>query len=75
MKTSTIDSKFIQINAKDGAKMIHKDSIALVEQIDVNTVRFTLKEKLNNENISFAANYQFGTLAHELSEYLQKNSE
>ena len=51
-------------NASNGQRFILVDplSIALIEQIDNATVRVTMKEIRDGQNISFTANYDLQTI-------------
>ena len=51
-------------NASNGQKFILVDplSIAIIEQIDNATVRITMKEIRDGQNISFTANYDLQTI-------------
>lgn len=51
-------------NASEGNKFVLVDplSIALIEQVDMATVRITMKEIRDGQNISFTGNYDLKTI-------------
>lgn len=64
-----MDSKFLRFDKH----LVHKDQIVLIEQVNHMRVRITTTAVINQENVSFETNCEYGKIANELSMYKQSD--
>lgn len=62
-------TQFIEFQIDGKVHLVNIDNIAIVKQIDINTLEFSLLTKdKNNEQIKFKLNYPYGDLKFRITE-------